>query len=756
MIIMIQLIYDLSFDKFHKNYDKIFRLEFASNTSMQAVMNRPLAEQFIESSPQILAGALTSFRVQTTRFHVDEDNGARNFYEENALIVTPSFFEVFSFDFVEGSTDTYIAPGNVFIPLSLSRKLFGNEPAVGRQIVRRGWGNQTVMAVYRDFPANSVISNCMFFAMDENEDKDIWGNWNYITYVRVQNPSSVSLIIDNFKRTFEPPDNEFHRAVYKWEEAGVDLRLTALPDIHFISDAKSDPAPKANKQTLMILLAIAIVIVVIASINFTNFSTALTPMRVKSINTQRVLGARQRTLRLSIISEAIIVSFLSYLLAICFVIWFSNTSLAGLVVAGLSIGDNLLIVAGTALIVLFTGLFAGLYPSFYMTSFTPALVVKGSFGLSPKCRQMRSILIGIQFVASFALIIGASFMYLQNHFMQNSPLGYEKDGIITANIGMIQENREVFANQLKSYSGIEDVTYGESLLSGSDQYLGWGLRYKGEVIDFQCLPVDYSFLQVIGIEITDGRGFRVEDAGMLQGVFVFNETAQKKYNLELNTAVGNRGEIIGFMPDVKFASFRKTIEPMAFFVRGTENGNIQPNNAYIKVKAGTDMRAAMSYIHTTLAEFAPEWQYPFTVRFYDEVMQRLYEKEIAFNLLITLFSLVAIFISIVGVFGLVVFDSECRRKEIGIRKMFGASTTGIILMFNQGYLRILLICFVLSSPLAWYAIHRWLENFAYRTPMYWWVYLFALVVVGMITIATITFQTWRVANDNPVKAIKNE
>jgi putative ABC transport system permease protein len=264
----------------------------------------------------------------------------------------------------------------------------------------------------------------------------------------------------------------------------------------------------------------------------------------------------------------------------------------------------------------------------------------------------------------------------------------------------------------------------------------------------------------MGIDITEGRDFRMEDANRQLGVFVFNETAQKRYNLEVGTTIDNqstgRGEIIGFMPDVKFASFRNTVEPMAFYVWGTENWGSQSNMAYIKVKAGANKREAMAHIRTTLSEFFPDNPFPFSIRFFDEVLQRLYEKETSLSSLISLFSLIAIFISIVGVFGLVVFDSECRRKEIGIRKVLGASTAGIIIMFNKAYFKLLLICFVVAAPLAWYAVTRWLENFAYKTPMYWWVYLLAFVAVGIITVATVTFQNWRVASDDPVKAIKSE
>ena len=752
MVIMIQLDYDLGFDRFHKGYDKIFRVEYTRGTNTGAIINRPLAERFFESSPHILAGAMSNPWTGNAFFHVEKD-GARHFFEENIKSVSPAYTDVFTFDFTEGPNDALKTPESAIIPLSLARKIFGNESAVGQQLVSQ-WETVTVGAVYRDFPGNTLVDNCIYTPIPEDENKQSWGNWNYHVYIRVNDPANAPFLFENFKRNFDASAATSSGVQINWEETGTFLRLTPLPDIHYMTDVTYDNSPKTTKQTLMILFSIAIVIIVIAAINFTNFSTALTPMRLKSINTQRVLDARRSALRTTLVTEAVMISFVSYLVSILLIVLFSRSPLAKPVDADLSFTAHPLIIGGTAFVALFAGLLAGLYPSIYITSFAPALVLKGSFGLSPKGRKLRNTLIGIQYITSFTLIIGASFMYLQNYFMQNSPLGYEKDELLTVNIKQIQNHREAFTNQLKTYSGIEDVTFGESLLSSSDKYMGWGRDYKGENINFQCLPVHYTFLKVMGIEITEGRDFRIEDAGTEQGAFVFNETAHKKYNMELGTRIDHSGEIIGFMPDVKFASFRTAVEPMAFYVWGTDNWGNQPDNTYIRIKAGTDIRVAMSHIRTTLAGFDPDYTY--NIRFYDEVLQRMYEKEVALSTLISLFSLLAIFISIVGVFGLVVFDSESRRKEIGIRKVLGASTTGIIVMFNKGYFKILAVCFVVASPLAWYAVTRWLENFAYKTPMYWWVYLLALVVVGAITTATVTFQNWRVANSNPVDSIKND
>jgi len=375
-------------------------------------------------------------------------------------------------------------------------------------------------------------------------------------------------------------------------------------------------------------------------------------------------------------------------------------------------------------------------------------------------------LIGVQFIASFALIIGTSFMYLQNWFMQNSPLGYDKDNLLTVNVQTIRVPRDVLADKLKSYPGIEDVTFAGSLLANSDMYDMIGMMYKENRIWFQYFHVNYDFLKVMNIDVIEGRDFRKEDiveiptspvAGgriTITPLYIFNDVARKQFGMEVNTMMNGYAEIIGFMSDIKFASFREGVRPFAFcFIPFASTGSML-TNAYIRVKAGANLRETLSYIDATLTEFDPD--YKFSVRFFDETLQKLYNKEIALNSLITLFSIISIFISIVGVFGLVMFDSECRRKEIGIRKVLGASAMEVVFMFNKAYFRILVICFALSAPLAWYAVNRWLQNFAYKTPMYWWVYPLSFAIVSIITIFTVTFQNWRVANENPVDAIKIE
>lgn len=758
MLIMMQVNYDYTFDCSHRNADAIFRVDIVHGSKgSQAIICRPFARAFTESSPHIKGGCLLNAWVGSPFFYV-EQNGQRTGYRENAWEVTPGLLDVIHFDMLEGTAQALDEPGSVILPESMAKKIFGNETAVGKQLIAPNveMNAQIIKGVYKDFPRNSALQNVIYVAMNPKENYDNWGNWNYFFFVRLDDPANKENVLDNFKSNFNAKEvfgNEF-----EWGgEESFDLRLTSLPDVHFLNNVDFDSMPKASRQTLLVLFSIAFVIIIIAGINFTNFSTALTPMRIKSINTQKVLGSSDRMLRGSLLVEAVGVSMFAYLLSLLFLYVIPKTPVASLVDADISFGAQPMIIAGTAVIAVIVGVLAGLYPSYYVTSFPPALVLKGSFGLSLAGRRMRSVLVGIQFVASFILIIGSLFMYLQNRYMQNAPLGYDKEEMIIVHLNnKINKDRDAFTNQLKSFSGVEDVTYSQFLLSSQDQYMGWGRDYNGKNINFQCLPVSSSFLKVMGIEVKEGRDFRPEDDQKETGCYIFNEKAKAQLELKLNEQIDG-DEIIGFIPDIKFASFRQEVTPMAFYLWGKyqwgQEGNYY-NAAYVKFKAGSDLRAGMEHVRESLKKFDSE--YPFVIRFYDEVLQHTYEKELKIGSLITLFSFVAIFISIVGVFGLVVFESEYKRKEIAVRKVLGSTTGEVLYMFNVSYFWILLICFVLGAPVAWYGVHRWLENFAYRTPMYWWVLPLAFLAIGMITFLTVTYQNWHVANENPVKNIKSE
>ncbi|MDR1258419.1 MAG: ABC transporter permease [Tannerellaceae bacterium] len=751
MIIMMQVDYDRGFDRSHPDYDRIFRMEVGNvnlGNNRQAIVSRPLIEAFIQSSPHITAGAYASQPYQV--FFTVEAGGGKNAYLESSRDVSTGYTRVFTFDMLEGSDRALEDPEKVLIPESLARRIFGAEAATGRRL--EGTSRvYTVGGVFRDFPGNASTSNVVYIPIPADENINNWGNWNYVAYLRLNEPGNVDGLTDNFRKALDTS------ILPEWMQGNLEklaIMFTPLADTHFVTGVAYDSTPKASRQTVLILFGIAIIIVLIAGINYMNFSAALAPKRIRSINTQKVLGCRGRVLRSALVAEAAIIAGISYLIGLGMVVMAGDTPLASLVEADISLSAHTGLAVLTGGVALVTGILAGLYPALYMTSFPPAMVLKGSFGLSPQGRQLRNALISVQFIASFALIIGASFMYLQNYFMQHAPLGYDKDQIIIADInGNINKSRDAFTDRMKSFAGVEDVTYSQFLISSGDHYMGWGRAYHDRNINYTCLPVEPSFLRVMGIEVSEGRDFRPEDANTRHGVYVFNEKARRAYDLQLNDNIDST-EIVGFMPDVKFASFRMEVAPMAFIVWGTQDQWDMTRYAYVKVQAGADLRAAIAHVRGTLREFDDE--YLFDVRFFDEVLDRMYTKELALGTLISLFSLVAILISIVGVFGLVVFESEYRRREISLRKVFGSTTGQILVMFNRTYLRILALCFVVAAPAAWYAVSRWLENFAYRTPLYWWVYCAAFAVVAALTVLTVTFQSRRAANANPAESIRAE
>lgn len=755
MVITMQINYDKTFDLCHKNPETIYRIEPTwDDGNSQSIVSRPVANLIINSSPHIVKGGLMQSWANTLFFFTEKE-GKRDAYKERFVKCTPEIIEIFDFHMVEGRQNALTEPNKVLIPLSMAQKLFGKGPYVGQMLIRESIGKQnfTIGGVYQDLPRNSSMGNHIYMAIDPKENIDSWGNWNYNLFVRLDDEDNLQSVQDNIQKNYDKLLTDGRKDI----PGSVKFRFTPLPDMHFITNVSYDNVPKASRQTILVLSAISLIILVIAGINFTNFSTALTPMRIKSINTQKVLGSSDRLLRASLVAEAVVISITAYLIAIAGLYLLNKTSFTSLVSADISITTQWPIVLGTAAVAAVVGVAAGIYPAFYITSFSPALVLKGSFGLSPKGRKLRSALIGIQFISSFALIIGALFMYMQNHYMQNAPTGYDKDAVVLVEMNENNnKNYKSISEELKSFPEIYGVAYSNNILSSQDAYMGWGRDYLDKSINYQCIPVSSSFLDLMGIKVTEGRGFRPEDDLKDHPTCVFNEKARTMFDMKLGTKVDN-DEIVGFIEDVKFASFRTEVSPMAFLVWGNKmwgETEITYGTAYVKLKAGSNFRDGIEHIRKTLQKFDPD--YPYVIKFYDEVLQQTYEQELRVTSQITLFSLVAIFICIVGVFGLVVFDSEYRRKEISVRKVMGATSGEIIMMFNRSYIITLVICFAIGAPLAYVMVSEWLKNFAYRTPVYWWVFAVAFIVVAAITILTVTFQNWQAANENPVNNIKGE
>ena len=748
LLLMMQWDYDRTFDRHDPNADKIYRID----RNGVAVICRPLAEMITQqASPHIQAGCLLNIEKEMP-FIVDR-NGDQVTFKESYISATPDIVDVFHFDMIEGDTKALEERSKFLIPQSIARKWFGDEPAVGKAIYSLQGNSCTVGGVYRDFPENNSMRNAVYRSMGD-ENKGVWNNWNYNFYIRTDlaDAQAVQEIIDSYMA----------REVTKSANERLDkeMKLTAmqLPSIHTAPPVFYDDTPHTSPQTLLLIFSIAIVILLIAGINYTNFSTAISPLRMKNINTQKVMGATTGELRRALLAESVMVCFFAFVLGVLILWNLEKTALSQLIKADIHVWHHpyLLLITGGISIVL--GIVAGAYPAYYTTSFAPALVLKGSFGLSPKGRALRKVLMSFQFVASFALIIGSAFMFLQNRYAHTVSLGFDKEALIVSDLDLkTQHDYKVLENQLKRHAEIADVTFSSTVIASSDSYMNWGREYKGEDISYNVLPVSTTFARVMGIHPIEGRDFREDDQHTKYGAYLINERMAKAYNLKAGDMIDST-VVAGIVSDFHYASLRTSISPAAMIVFGSmwvgDNPEYAYSHIYVKTQKGANIADAIDIVRSEMNAISPD--YPFNVRFFDDVLNQLYEDEQRLTTLITLFSLLAVFISVVGVFGLVVFDSESRRKEIGIRKVLGSTTSEILLMFNKSYAYILVICFIIAAPLAWYAVDGWLQNFAYKIPIYWWVFPLAFVLVSVVTLLTVTYQNWHAANENPVNSIKNE
>lgn len=750
-VILTQVDYDYNYNKAYPAHDRIYRVEVnaGGDYGWQIWLARPFCELVGAASPHIQAISVTSLSNYFSDFEVDE-----HIYSEPEFTGFGDYLEVFQPTMVCGTTASLNEPGQVLISASMARRFFGTTDAIGKTIyMDRKSRNQPLVigGVYQDMPANSQLGNCVFSSLHPDLNKDSWSNWNYMFYLRLDNPALLAdvrqSVIEACKRMI--PKNRIS-GDEDWEDF---IHFTPLDEVHYSTIGNKAATSKA---AVYLLLCVSVLILLTAAVNYMNFSLAETPMRLRSINTQKVLGASTFSLRMYLLLESILVCVCGFLLSLLWLYLLKGTSLSTLVASDLSLMSHPGLVMALGGIAVCMGLLAGAYPSYYVTSFPPALVLKGSFGLSPKGKMLRTFLVCFQFFVSFMLIISVGIMYLQSRYIQQSDYGYDKEVVLVGTIPYeYLDRREAIVSELSGISGIEGISISQFVLSSADNYMSWGRGSGERSINMTCFPVDYRYLSVMGIKITEGRNFKPGDGD----VYIFNEAARKKYPwMKVDElAVPEDYPIVGFCENIRFSSFRNNdaVEPMAFFIYGKDYANWDANNILnIRVAAGVDKVDMIHRLTEAAEKIAPGRDFRF--RFMDEVIDQNYHQELRFTRQILLFSLIAIVLSMIGVFGLTLFESEYRRKEIGIRKILGSSTAEILYMFTKRYFVMLVVCFVLAAPFGWWIGHDWLESFSDKTPIRAWVFVASFLLVSFITVLTVTFQCWKNANENPVRSIKTE
>ncbi|MDB9004104.1 ABC transporter permease [Parabacteroides distasonis] len=762
LLIVMQVDYEMNYDAMHSKSGRTFRLE-ANHGEFEhnAIHCLMFSDAFVNSSAHITDYSYRYPFYGGERYcQIDEvdDQGEAKVFKENFQLCLPNISDVFDFHMKEGSVECLSIPGSVLIPESVAKRLFDKQSAIGKRIRMSGSSGWqpvsttilTIGGVYKDFPGNTTVQNRIYVPMDQLDLlKSSWQMYANEIYVTLDDPLNKEEVLDHFNKTFDFAKSQMGSA------QEIALRLTPLKDVYYTHDTTFDFNPKGHRETNYVLLGIAFLILFIAGINFTNLTTSLIPLRLKTINTHRVLGCSIYKLRAISLIESIVICLISYILALFIVNDLSYTPIANWVDADIRLSQYKALILLTALIAILTGCLAGLYPAIRSTSYAPALVLKGSFGLSPKGKKVRVALIGFQYTVSIALIIVTLFMGLQNHFMTSSEqLGFNKDQVAIVNLTpeIYAKHKPQYIQKLKDYPGIEDVAFSVYELSKEDDMIDLEYaRHEDKDVFFKVFYASENFLSVMDIQVEEGRDFTREDLNKAQSDYIINPAAERDFHLHPGDRFNDR-TVLGVSKDFRFNSCRIASSPFVFAL----NNDI-PNPklvSYIRFNSKTNLQEAVAHVRETLKEIDPT--FPFEISFYNTILNNLYQKEQTLGKLISLFGIMAILISIVGVFGLVLFETQYRRKEIGIRKINGATTGQILLMFNKTYIRIVSVCFIISIPIAWMGTQQWLENFAYKTPLHLWVFIVAYLIILSVTIGTVTFRNWQAANENPVNSVKSE
>ena len=776
-LIAVQVKFDLSYNRVIKNSERIYRLEYpneSGNGRWDIWWNRQYPDKLVSICPEVEAAG--SIGVLAHSKFQDEYSIVRNATVENFTIslagAEPEGFAVFPFEIVAGSLEDLITEDEMIISESTAERFnlsVGDGLHYGRGALSSSI--RTIVAIYKDFPKPSSISMPMGYVLLEPQEQTSDGDWQDRYYVRLQKGANVDEIEKRMSQMVI--DEAIKNGTSEEDLADVlaltQPRLTPITELYFIEDAAAE-GMHGSRSTTYSLIAIAVLILVISFINFVNFFFALIPNRIRVVNNYKIFGAPTWKLRLNFLFETVGLILVSLFGAAVIVVLFADTPLKEYISTSVAIDENWSLAGAIALGVIIFGVVVSLYPAWYITKFSPAFVIKGNFAASRAGRILRYTLVGVQYTISITLIICSIFIYRQHQYMLSCNMGFDRENLLSVEVPWEAVNpdiegyqldytkRDILLDRLTQNPQIKGVAFGDiQLVSNAEG--AWSRPLDGgDPVSFMIHGVSWNFLKVMGIEIVEGRDFLPSDEDTDTGAMIFNQTSVEKYGLTLESKIPGHvhslyANIVGFCKDFNFKPANRNIEPFAFIVHG-HYGWSMPRHTYIRTVAGADIAEVRKFVFDTLMEIAPNADpEKIKIQFFEQELELLYQVEDKLSTLVTLFSFLSIVISIIGVFGLVLFETQYRRREIGIRRVHGASVGEILSLFNRKYLYIVAACSAVAIPVSYYIIDQWMQQYVYRTPMSWWVYALAVGVILLITIVTVLLRSWSAANENPTNSI---
>ena len=753
IIIMSHVEFERNYDRSYPTSGRIFRVDCPGNEeTFRSILPNAFARDVINSSAHIEAGTMLMPYLGEILFFTgsgsDGNGGESNEktvgYRLSCDLVQPAFTEVFGVNILEGDSSSLTVPGKAIIPESMAEMLFHGD-ATGKTLETEPSyffpeGKITVGAVYEDFPANSNLRNSIYFAIDERTTPYSYGAANFICYLLLDSPESAKNVENEFNSTFD-----FNQS---WMSP---IELIPMEDIYFMGQGGDGTVfYSGNRNTTILLTAIAVLVLFSGVLNFANFFTSLAPVRIRNINTRKIAGASTASLRASLTCESLIISIAALIVSFFLAGWLSEALAAGGLLNGIFSFESTGIILTVSAITIVSGIAAGLYPGWYATSYPPALVLKGDFGLSRGGRTFRNIMSGIQYTVAFVTLIFMTFVLLQNRHMRSTDLGFDTDMTAVADVSApIALRYDFIKTEAASYPSIEGVTFSTDKIGSRDTYSTQGIEYEGQEISCLVISVKDDFFSTLGIGIIEGRDFNATDAE--NGGVIVSKYFKDMYGIKAGDIIMGNIPVTGICDNVKFSSARESNKPIIFMPISEEYMWMTTGTMYFRMKAGSDAMEAASEIESLLKKAVPDE--PVEIEFYDTILNNLYQNELRTGKLVVIFSIIAIILALGGVVGLVLFDTQYKKKETSVRKIFGASVGKILEKANTGYALIVLVCFIIACPIAVLVTSRWLQNFTDRITLYPWVFILALAVMAAATSLIVTGVFYRRATANPQEGL---
>lgn len=771
LLILLYVNNELSFDRFHTKKDRIVRVNYDILMGGKQVVS-PSVPVFVapvvkNMFPEIEDATRVSreWRPRTIRYK------DIMFDEPGFCYADPNFFKVFDFKGISGNlVDALDRPNTVVITNTMAKKYFGNANPLGEHITFNNKKEYEIAAVMEDVPANShfsfnfLSSHYSLDGFDSLETKEQWNNPNYATYLLLKPQANVAALTEKIDHWVNPPAEGGDA-----DQNTIHLPLEPLSEVHFNTQVSNfgNALVLTDKKYLSIFGAIAALILLIACVNYINLATARASQRAKEVGIRKTAGAGFWQLLFQFLMES------------CLLILPAVVVSVGVVYLALPVMNNVLdkaipfrifdpqILAGITAGWLLLSVVAGFYPALVLSRFKPIATLKGNYAQrGGSGLLLRKGLVVFQFAISTMLIVGTFIVQSQLRYMQSTKLGLDKAHVllIRGNADLF-DKLEAFATKLRSLSGVESAA--QAWRSPFETVVGNGFSIKANPADGSDwhmvggIAGDDQYLQTLGIPLISGRNFDPSKINAKTGVneFIVNEAFLRHYSLKPEEAVGKEvmlgitaqrgtGTIVGVIPDFHISSLRDPVEPVVMFNNPEYFGSL-----LVRLRAG-DIPAAMAGIENEWKSFVPSR--PFNFTFLDEQYDALYRTEHKMGVLMSFFAGFAILVACLGLFGLSAFTAERRTKEIGIRKVLGASVPGITRLLAKDFLKLVVVAIVIATPLAWYGMDKWLADFAFRIEIQWWAFVLAGLAAISLAFLTVGFQSVKAALTNPVKSLRSE